>query len=271
MNGIVINIDPVLAHFGHFEIRWYSLFIMLAVVAAVIISVREAKKKGLSPDLIYSMSPWLLIGGIVGARLFHVIDQWSFYSQNPGLILQIQRGGLAIYGALAGGAVALLLYARGKRISLPVLLDVLVPGLLVAQMIGRLGCIVDGDAYGAATSLPWGFIYVNPGAMIPAQFAGIPTHPYPVYDILWNALSLVLLLKLRSRIKQDGFVFLAYVALYSVGRFILTFVRRENQWFWGLQEAQVIALALLAASATVWAVTVARRRRQERSHPEYAS
>ena len=103
MNGIVVDINPTLIHLGHFDIRWYSIFILLAVVAAVVISVKQAKRKGLSPDLIYSIAPWLLIAGVLCARLFHVIDQWSFYSQNPGLILQMQLGGLAIYGALAGG------------------------------------------------------------------------------------------------------------------------------------------------------------------------
>ena len=161
-------------------------------------------------------------------------------------------------------------YAKVKHISLPALLDVLVPGLLVAQMIGRLGCIVDGDAYGAATSLPWGFIYVNPNAMIPSQFAGIPTHPYSVYDMLWNGISLVLLLTLRKRIKRDGFLFLAYVALYSVGRFMLTFVRQENQWFWGLQEAQVIAVLTLAAAGSIYAFNLMRNARLQKSHPEFS-
>jgi phosphatidylglycerol:prolipoprotein diacylglycerol transferase len=261
MNGIVINIDPVILQIGHFAIRWYSLFIVLAIVAAVLIAARETKRKGLSPDLIYSLAPWLLVGGVVGARLFHVIDQWSYYSQNPAQMLQFQQGGLAIWGALAGGGLATILYARVKSISLPGLLDAIVPGLLVAQIIGRAGCIVNGDAYGGVTSLPWGFIYVNPGAMIPAQFAGVPTHPYPVYDMLWNGLVLILLLVLRPKVKKDGLLFLGYLSFYSVGRFISAFVRQENRWMWGLQEAQVVALLTLVGALVAFLVYYVRSKR----------
>jgi phosphatidylglycerol:prolipoprotein diacylglycerol transferase len=272
MNGITVNINPVIFQFGHFALRWYGVFIVAAIVAAVMITARETRRKGLPDDLIQSIAPWLLVAGIVGARLFHVVDQWSFYSQNPGLIFQFQQGGLAIYGALAGGGMATFLYTRVKRVPLATLLDAMVPGLLVAQMIGRLGCLVNGDAYGSVTTLPWGLRYINPGAMIPSQFVGLPTHPYPVYDILWNGLALLFFLKFRDRVKQDGLVFLAYVSLYSIGRFAISFVRQENQWFWGLQEAQVIALVALLASAAVYFFYFARRSDGRRnSLPGYAA
>lgn len=253
MSGIVINVDPVLLHFGHFALRWYSVIILAAVIAAVLISARQAKKKGLPPEVIYTMAPWLLVAGIVGARLFHVVDRWSYYAANPSLILQIQQGGLAIWGALVGGAIALFVYARARRLPLARLLDVLVPGLLVAQIIGRFACIVNGDAAGAATSLPWGFIYVNPEAMVPAGLAGVPTHPYPVYEMLWNGITLAVLLKASGRFKVDGALFLSYASVYALGRLVLTFVRQEAVWFWGLQEAQVVSIVLMVASIALLA------------------
>ncbi|MBI4303240.1 MAG: prolipoprotein diacylglyceryl transferase [Chloroflexi bacterium] len=248
MNGIVINIDPMALQIGHFMLNWYSIIVMLAVIAAVVISVRESKRKGISTETIYSLVPWVLVGGIVGARLFHVIDRWENYAANPLQAFALWQGGLAIWGALAGGGLAAVIFARLKQIPFGLLADTLVPGLLVAQIIGRFACIIDGDAVGGATTLPWAFTYVNPNAMVPAGLLGVPVHPYPVYDQLWNLAGLAIALKLRRRLKTDGLLFLSYLSIYAVGRFVFTFVRQEKIWFWGLQEAQVVAIAILVIS-----------------------
>lgn len=267
MNGIIVNIDPVLLYLGHIEIRWYSIIILLAVIAAVVISIIEAKKKGFKSDDIFSLVPWVLIGGVIGARLFHVVDKWGYYVANPSQILAIQQGGLAIWGALAGGGVAVVAYALLKRISLGRLVDVLTPGLITAQIIGRFACIINGDAAGGITTLSWGFIYVNPASMIPSNLYGIPTHPYPVYEMLWNIGVLVLLLKVRRYMAKDGLLFLSYLSLYSIGRFLLTFVRQENIWFWGLQEAQVISIFIFVISTIMFVYLWRRTQRKEHSEP----
>ena len=140
------------------------------------------------------------------------------------------------------------LYTPFKHIPLGLLTDTLVPALLVAQIIGRIGCIINGDAFGGVTTLPWGFIYTHPGALISPYLIGIPTHPYPVYEMIWNVLVLLLVLCFRNKITQNGLLFVSYLTFYSIGRFILSFVRQEIDTLWGLQQAQVLAIAMLITS-----------------------
>jgi len=249
MSGIVIGINPIIAQVGPFELAWHAVLSMLAVLAAVLITGRLAKQKGIATEEIYSLAIWAIAGGIIGARLFHVLDHLGYYAANPGQILQIQLGGLAIWGALIGGAVATIPYARLKGLPLARLVDVLAPALLVAQIIGRIGCTINGDAWGGITSLPWGFIYTNPNDLIPVNLLGVPTHPYPVYEMIWNGIVLLVIWQLGRAFKKDGMKFMTYIALYSIGRFFLTFVRQETVLFWGLQEAQVVGLVGLAFSA----------------------
>jgi len=251
VNGIVININPVIFQIGNFELRWYSIAILAAVLAGIAVATKQAERKGLSRDIIYSLAPWLLIAGIIGARLFHVIDQWDYYSTHLADIIQIQKGGLAIWGAMAGGSIAAIIYTKLTHISLRKLLDIFVPALFVAQIIGRIGCIINGDAYGSAANLPWSFIYTNPNALIPHYLLGLPTHPYPVYEMLWNGLGLTLVLKFGSSLKKDGYRFLSYLGFYSIGRLLFTFVRQENTLFYGLQQAQVLAIAIMLIIVSV--------------------
>jgi phosphatidylglycerol:prolipoprotein diacylglycerol transferase len=248
MDGIVINIDPVALTLGHYHVTWYSLIILLAIAAAIGLAVWEGKKKGFSADSILNLAPWVILGGMIGARLFHVIDKWSYYAGNPLQMFAVWQGGLAIWGALAGGVVAAIIYARLKQIPFLKLADTLVPALLAAQIIGRFACIINGDAAGGATSLPWGFTYIHPNALVPSGLSGVPTHPYPVYDQLWNLLGLGVALKLRHQFKTDGLLFMTYLSIYAAGRLVFSFVRQETIWFWGLQEAQVIAILTLLVS-----------------------
>lgn len=267
MDGIVISIDPTIAHLGPFEIRWYGLAIMVGVLVAVLLTAHRAKKVGIAQDHIYNLAIWVIVGGIVGARLFHVIDRFSDYVANPGAIFAFQQGGLAIWGALAGGAIAALVYTRLKHIPMLRFFDAVTPGLLMAQMIGRIGCIINGDAYGGVTSLPWAFIYKHPNAAIPADLFGVPTHPYPVYEMLWNGLVLLIIWQVGKRFKLEGATFLSYLSLYALGRFVLTFVRQETIIMFGLQQAQMVALAVLVGALVGWGLLLSRSHSRQLEEP----
>jgi phosphatidylglycerol:prolipoprotein diacylglycerol transferase len=182
----------------------------------------------------------------VGARLFHVVDNWAYYAANPGAILAVQNGGLAILGGILGGLAGGLLYARRKKLPIARLLDAAAPGLILGQAIGRIGCTINGDAVGAPTDLPWGFVYVNPGAMAPSL--GEAYQPTQVYEMLWDLGVFAFLWWARKRVRVEGALFLAYLSLYSAGKFAISAFRQEAVWFLGLQEAQVVSLLVLAVT-----------------------
>jgi len=258
---ITIAADPVLLHLGPLAIRWYSLAILTGIAVAIALSSREARRKGLDPDLILSLSGWAVVGGILRARLFHVVDRFDAYRRDPAAILAIGRGGLVIYGAVLGGALATWLFARRRGVPFAALADTIAPGLVLAQGLGRIGCVFNGDAWGAPTTVPWAFVYTNPHAFIPPELLGVPTQPYPLYDLALNLAIFALLWRLRARPWPAGTLFLIYLTLYAASRFALTFVRQERIWFWGLQEAQIIALLTLAGTLLV----LIRRTWQRRS------
>lgn len=254
MSGITIDLDPVLFHLGHFAVRWFSVLVVVAVAAAWLLGMREARRKGLDVERLQGILMWVLVGGIAGARLFHVVDRWEIYAADPLSALAVWEGGIAIWGAILGGLAAGSVYVIRHGLNLPHVLDAAAPALLLGQGLGRLACIPNGDAYGAPADLPWSFIYTNPASMVPADLLGVPLHPYPVYELVFDLGLLAVLWVARTRkpfATNPGLLFMTYVAAYSAGRFLLSYTRAEKVWFWGLQEAQVVSLAALIVALTV--------------------
>lgn len=262
MSGIAISIDPAIVHIGTFALRWYGLFFALAIATGLWLGLREAQRKGLETSEVQSLAIWAVIGGLIGARLFHVVDRWDVYAANPVQAFSIWEGGLAVYGGLAGGVLTGLVYALWHGLPGWRLADAAAPGMILGQAVGRLACIPNGDAYGAPASVPWAFIYTNPQSLVPRNLLAVPTHPYPLYELLFDVALLGLLWRLRAVFKVDGLLFLTYVVVYAGGRFLLTLYRLEQVWFWGLQEAQVIALValLLGPPLFLWRLGDASRR-----------
>lgn len=257
---ITISIDPVIFSIGHFMVRWYALIVLTAIVTAVWLTAREAQRRGFRADDIYDSALWVVGGGILGARLFHVLDHWPHeYAANPVQALYVWEGGLAIWGAVAGGLVAAAIVARRKRWRLARLLDAVAPGLVLAQAIGRVACIITGDAMCKPTTGPLGFAYTNPNAMVPNL--GVYYTPMPVYEIVANLAIFALLWRLRRRPLPDGALFLIYLALYSLERFFLAFTSSYQIFALGLTQSQIVALIGLAVALPLLGRQFAQPRR----------
>ena len=244
---ITIGIDPIIFSIGHLHFRWYSLIVITAIIVGVWLSAREAARKGFKKEDIYDAAIWVILGGMIGARLFHVLDHWpDEFAANPIRALYIWEGGLAIWGAVAGGLIVVAILARLRGWRLPKLLDAVAPGLVLAQAIGRVACIITGDAMGKPTTGPFGFAYTSPNAMVPQL--GVYYTPMPVYEIIANLGIFALLWQLRKRNWPDGLLFLVYLSLYSIERFFLAFTSSYQIMAFGLTQSQIVALVSLAVA-----------------------
>ncbi len=257
MNPILLDIDPIAFRLGFLEVRWYGIMVVLAVLSIIAITLLEAKRVGISQDHVYSLGVWAVIGGILGSRLVHVIDRWDYYIAHPRQIITFE--GLAVYGAVIGILLAVIIYVLVNRYSflkkqglrvyfmevrsfIWQLGDIIAPGALVGMAIGRIGCLINGCCYGEFSSLPWAIIYGNPGCYAPL---GVPVHPAPVYHILWNLTAFAIIWGLRRRLKPQGSLFLLYLALYAVGDLGIRFIREGEPFLFGMQQAQLIGVIVL--------------------------
>jgi phosphatidylglycerol:prolipoprotein diacylglycerol transferase len=241
---ITININPVAFTIGPFEVGWYGIMVALAVITLVVWALVSVKKGyGLTYNIVVNGALVGIPSGVIISRLLHVIDLWDYYVKNPGQI--IGGSGLTIWGAVLGAALGVWIYSRFSKISFGHLADVIVPGIILAQAIGRVGCTILGDDYGFPTSLPWGFVYTHPASPANQNMGLTPTHPVVVYEIIFNLIVFGILVALRKKLKPDGSLFLVYLALYSVWRIGSDFLREGTDFLFGLHQAQIIGIVVL--------------------------
>ncbi len=271
---------PVLWEFGPITIRWYGLLIASAVLIGINLSQYLAKRRNVDPDLLGDLIIWLIIGAIPAARLYYVIFEWSQYSQNPGTIIRIWEGGIAIHGAIIGGTIAALIFAKVKNVSFWQLADLVAPSLILGQAIGRWGNFFNSEAFGSPTNLPWKLFI--PIANRPAQFEDVAYfHPTFLYESLWNLMVFSLLMTLffwgwKGKQLKTGTLFLLYLVAYSLGRLWIEGLRTDSLMLGGLKMAQVVSLTgiSLGLAGLAWLyiykrslpdVTPARKTEQELS------
>ena len=256
--------SPVIVEIGPVQIRWYGLMYVVAIIVGLIITNYEIRRRKL-PLSLDDLLDFVLITipiAIVFARLWYVLFRWDYYSQNLGDIYKIWQGGLAIHGGLLGGAIALWLFSKWKKISFWQFADVIVPAVILGQALGRFGNFMNGDAYGTPTDLPWGIVFPRSSPAGQA-YPELHIHPSMLYEMFGDLLIFGVLWWLRTKPFKPGFLTSLYVMLYSALRFVVEFTRGDalclltgtrciegaTNFFEALRTAQVVSVILFLAFA----------------------
>lgn len=250
------NIGPVPIHF-------YGIIIMIGVLAATYLARQVAVRHGQDGELVWDMLIWMIIAGVIGARLWHILTPSPsleaqgvttyYYLTHPLEAIAIWKGGLGIPGAVAGGVLALWLFTRRRKLPFLTWLDILAPALALGQAIGRWGNFFNQELYGAPTNLPWA-IYIDPQHRLPGFENVAYYHPTFLYESLWDLGNMALLIWLSRRFKdrlKTGDVFLVYLIVYPLGRFLLEFLRLDSSQVAGINANQTLMLVVMLAASLV--------------------
>jgi phosphatidylglycerol:prolipoprotein diacylglycerol transferase len=254
---IKIGIDPVLVTIGGLKIHWYGIMIALGLYVGIQVALRDATRRGINRDQLMNVALLAAVLGIAGGRLYYVVqNNPSFFLHHPAQIIAVWQGGMAFFGALFGGAVAVAISAWRWRIPFWSLLDVGALGMTIGQAIGRVGNIINGDIVGYKTN-GWGFEYTNPNTFGPLN---TPVQPASLYELLISLALFLLLWNLRTRIHPEGMLAMIYLVLYSISQFFIFFLRDNIVILGGLKQAQVTSLVVIALTLPVIAYLLRKER-----------
>ena len=255
---------PTLVKLGSIPLRSYGVMMMVGFLVGLYRALRAGRKKGIEPAALTDAALYSLLSGVVGARLVFVLLNWPEFRRNLGSVFSVWEGGLSFHGGVACAVGVVYLYTRRKRISFLLLADTLAPSLAIAYGFTRIGCFLNGCCYGVQTHLPWA-----------VKFPGViglrhPTQLYAAAASFFIYLLLVRIEKIHKAdgtyasghicrpeaCKNDGLVFAAYLALYSLYRFLIEILRQgatAEVVFWGLTQAQLVSVVVLvAAGLALW-------------------
>lgn len=252
---------PVLFYVGSFPIRSYGLMIAIGVILGGALAANIARRRGKYENEVLDFVLYAFIAGLVGSRLWEVAFTWDYYGKNLAEIPAIWHGGLSIQGGVVAGLLVAIWYCRSKKINFWEMVDILAPGVILGQAIGRVGCFLNGDAFGMPTDTIFGVTY-KPGTMAYDFYGGpVPLWPAELFEAGWDLVVLGLLLLLhraknRGRVKlADGAFAFFYAILYSTGRFLLEFLRADSlRTVYGLKAAQVTSILIIIIAAAILAL-----------------
>ena len=250
----------------HIDIAYYGIVIGLGILAGLFVAVMEAKRSGQNPDTYYDLVVYAVIFSVIGARIYYVIFSWDMYKDDLKSIFNIRQGGLAIYGGVIAAIITVIVFARVKKLSAPLIFDTAGLGLVTGQMIGRWGNFFNREAFGEYTNnlfamrLPVDAVrsgditdLMRTHMEIEDGVSYIQVHPTFLYESLWCMMILILLLLYRRHKKFDGEIFLMYLGGYGLGRLWIEGLRTDQLWIPGTEipVSQVLAGMLVIVSAGI--------------------
>lgn len=248
--GITVDPDPVAFTIFGKDIYWYGIIIAAGFLLAVLYMMRRAKEFGVTDDDVLDMVLWAAPIGVICARLYYCIFYWDLYRDNPISALYIWEGGLAIYGGVIGGALALLVVAKVKKLPAAVMLDLAAMAVMIGQICGRWGNFMNREAHGAVTDC-----FFKMG-LVEANGQTVYYHPTFLYESVWNLVGFIGLHVYSKRRKFDGEVFLLYMGWYGLGRAWIEGLRTDSLYLFstGIRVSQLLAVIffVVSAAAIVW-------------------
>lgn len=249
------NPNPVLIQFGFIKIHWYGLFIVLGILAALFVALKLADYYNIKKDDIIDASFWIILGGLVGGRLYHIFLELPYYLQYPSETFKIWQGGLAIHGGIIAGLLITIFITKRKKINLLPFLAIIAPGLAFAQSIGRWGNYFNQELFGLPTSLPWG-IPINLANRVPEYYFDTYFHPTFLYESIGSFVIFLILIGIHYSIRKNKIKILSneiciatYLILYSILRFSLEFIKIDKTpELLGLRFPQIVSIIIVLAT-----------------------
>jgi len=239
MNRILFEIGPI-------TIYWYSVTMLLAVLTGIYLATKESKKQGMY-SFVSELVTYIIIFGIIGARIYYVIFNFDNYKYDLLSIFKIWEGGIAIYGAIIGGFIAIIYLAKKRKQSIIKTTDIIVPGLLLAQSIGRWGNFFNQEAHGTEVSLEFLQNLHLPNFIIEGMhIEGTYYHPTFLYESIWCLLGFIILITIRKLTKRkDGIMTFSYFIWYGIGRLFIEGLRTDSLYLGDFRISQLVSILLI--------------------------
>lgn len=241
---------PVLFHIGGFSLYSWGFMVAIAFVTGITIAMLRCEKYGISREDVMDGAMYVLLAGIIGARIFYVIGFWDMYRKNLLGVFSVWEGGMVFYGGLIFAMIALYIWSKLKNIGFMKILDLAAPSAAIGYSIGRIGCFLNGCCYGVECNLPWAMHFPESQGFV---------HPTQLYSALAGILIFIILIRVRDNKRHDGQVFLWGIMLYSLYRFLIEFFR-YNVLHWGVfSPSQWISAGLFLVAITLLWKTRSKR------------